>query len=186
MAVRYKSDLIVSHFGNGEKWGAEIEYVREKVPLGTAGALGLLEAAESRPLIIMNGDIVTRLNFSHFLDFHREVGSEATVCARPYAVPIPFGVLDLDGAQVCSMREKPDLEVMVNAGIYCINWRIVELLKAGLRGRSDAGQPLDMPDLLTHAKREGLAVNAYPLHEYWIDIGRMDELDRARLDFLDG
>lgn len=184
-AVCYKSDLIVEYFGNGKKWGVEIQYLHEQSPLGTAGALGQLETPETLPLIVMNGDIVTRLNFAHLLDFHREIGSEATICARPYAVPIPFGVLDLDGAQVCAMREKPDVEVMVNAGIYCIGWRTVEVLKTGLGGDVEGTAAVDMPELLTRAKREGLAVNAYPLHEYWIDIGRMDELDRARLDFSD-
>ena len=182
-AVHYKSHVIADHFGNGEKWDVEIQYLNEQEPLGTAGALALLRAEEALPLIIMNGDIVTRLNFAHLLDFHREIGSEATVCARPYTVPIPFGVLDLDGAQVCAMREKPDMEVMVNAGIYCINWRTVELLKSAQRGGAVPTQPVDMPELLTRAKRDGLAVNAYPLHEYWIDIGRLDELDRARVDF---
>lgn len=184
-AVNYKAEQIISHFGDGREWDVSIQYLQEQGPLGTAGALGLLTATETKPIIVINGDVVTRLHFPHLLDFHRDQGGAATVCAKPHMVDIPYGVLDLEGSRIAALREKPTIEVPVNAGIYCLDWRMVELLRE-CQTREPANPRMDMTDLLSLAMARGLPVHAYPLQDYWIDIGRIDDLNRARQDHGDG
>lgn len=177
-AVRYLSEQIREHFEDGDRWSVTIDYVCEAEPLGTAGALGLLANAEEQPLIVMNGDIITETAFHGLVDFHAENGGGATVCVRPYPFEIPFGVVDLNDHRVRSLREKPTIDVMVNAGIYCVDWTIVELVRAR-PGR------VDMPDVLQKAIDLDIQVNGYPIHEAWVDIGQTHDLNRARIEFGD-
>lgn len=180
-AVNYKAEQIIGHFGDGREWDVSIQYLREERPLGTAGALGLLATAETRPLIVINGDVVTRLHFPHLLAFHTDQAAAATVCAKPHIIDIPYGVLDLEGSRIAALREKPTIEVPVNAGIYCLDWRMVDILRE-CQARDPARARMDMTDLLSLAMAHGLPVHAYPLQDYWIDIGRIDDLNRARQD----
>lgn len=176
LAVRYKSDQIRTHFGDGARWDVRMDYVVEDEPLGTAGALALLAEAEDLPIVVSNGDILTGLAFRQFVDFHAETGATATMGVRPYAIEIPYGVVGLEGHTVRSIREKPTIEMMVNAGIYCIDWGVVEMIRS-------RGGWIDMPDVMREAEAQGMLVNGYPIYEYWIDIGQMQDLNRARLEF---
>lgn len=184
-AVNYKAEQIIAHFGDGRDWDVSIHYLREECPLGTAGALSLLEEAEEKPVIVINGDVVARLHFPHLLAFHTSQAAVATVCVKPHMVDIPYGVLDLNGSRITALREKPTIEVPVNAGIYCLDWPMVELVRE--QQKLQSGQPrVDMTELLVAAVAQDLPVHAYPLQDYWIDVGRIDDLNRARLDHEDG
>jgi dTDP-glucose pyrophosphorylase len=175
LAVHYKSDQVRKHFGDGSSWGVAIEYLEEDQPLGTAGALGLLEGDTiDQPLLMMNADLLTRLNFGQLLDYHTEHGGAATMCVREYDFQIPYGVVQGDGLQVQDITEKPVQKYFVNAGIYILEPELV----AQCKGK----QVKDMPDLLRATVRGGGKVNMFPIHEYWLDIGRMEEYERAQVE----
>lgn len=173
ISTHYMPEVIRSHFGNGEKWGVSITYIHEDEPLGTGGALGLLPHDEiDLPLFLMNGDLLTSLNIHSFLEFHENHVSVATMCVRKYEHQVPYGVITSEGTQIKSMVEKPVHKFFVNAGIYLLNPALVKSVKQGTR--------IDMPTLLEQQIDEGKSVNMYPIHEYWLDIGRMEDFQRAQ------
>ena len=168
-------EVIREHFGNGEKWGVSIQYVHEEEPLGTGGALGLLPHEEiDLPLFMMNGDLLTSLNIQGFLEFHENHNGMGTMCVREYEHQIPYGVVTSEGTQIKSMVEKPVYRFFVNAGIYLLEPALVRSVEAGIR--------IDMPTLLEREIDRGEAVNMFPIHEYWLDIGRMDDFHRAQTE----
>lgn len=172
MSIYYKAQMVRDHFGDGRKWGVSIRYVHEKEPLGTAGALGLLpKDMPDLPLIVMNGDLLTKVNFGHLLNYHTEQGGVATMCIREYDLQVPFGVIEAEGQRVISIREKPIQTFFVNAGIYVLNPSLLQHI--------DGRSYLDMPSLLDKQIKNNEQVNMFPVHEYWIDIGRMEEFERA-------
>jgi len=173
LSVHYRSDQIEAYFGDGAKWGAQITYLREEEPLGTAGAIGLLDRAKiDKPLIVMNGDLLTRLNFGRLVDYHDDHAGSATICVREYGFQIPFGVVHGENNQLTEIIEKPVHTVFVNAGIYVLNPELLSLCTVG--------KPLDMPHLLQRAVADGKDVRMFPIHESWLDIGRMEEYDLAQ------
>ena len=173
LSVHYRSDQIEAYFGDGTKWGAQITYLREEEPLGTAGAIGLLDRAKiNKPLIVMNGDLLTRLNFGRLADYHDDHTGSATICVREYDFQIPFGVVHGENDQLTEIIEKPVHTVFVNAGIYILNPELLSLCAAE--------KPLDMPDLLTRAVADGEEIRMFPIHEHWLDIGRMEEYELAQ------
>lgn len=175
ITTHYKPDAIVQHFGNGEAFGVEINYVNEDRPLGTAGSLGLLPPWES-PLLVMNGDIVTRVNHRSMLAFHQEGGAVITVGVRQYDVEVPYGVLETDGLDVRDVSEKPTLRFFVNAGIY--------LLGPDVRRYITHGERTDMPDLIRRVIADGQRVICFPISEYWMDIGRQVDYEKAQEQFI--
>lgn len=175
LSVHYKAEQVRKHFGDGRRWGVAIEYLDEKDPLGTAGALGLLDADEIKtPLLMMNGDLLTQLDFGQLVDYHVSQGGVATMCVREYEFQIPYGVVQGDGTQVQDITEKPVQKFFVNAGIYVLEPELVAQCKGG--------QAKDMPDLLRTTVRSGGKVNMFPIHEYWLDIGMMEEYQRAQVE----
>jgi dTDP-glucose pyrophosphorylase len=175
ISIKYKGEMIEEHFGDGKKWGVEIRYLREDSPLGTAGALGLLPARPELPLIVMNGDVLTQVKFSRILDFHLQRGAEATMGVRDFTFRIPFGVVNTENEAIVGLEEKPLKQYFVNAGIYVVSPAALAELKPGER--------LDMPSLFQRVNdRRGLTV-AYPIQEYWMDIGRLGDFDRANHEF---
>ena len=175
ISTHYMPKVIHDHFGNGEKWGVSIQYIHEEEPLGTGGALGLLPFDEiDLPLFMMNGDLLTSLNIHSFLEFHENHGSLATMCVREYEHQVPYGVITSEGTQIKSMVEKPIHKFFVNAGIYLLNPDLVRSVERGAR--------IDMPTLLEQQIEKGEPVNMFPIHEYWLDIGRMDDFNRAQSD----
>jgi NDP-sugar pyrophosphorylase family protein len=173
ISTHYMPEAIQDYFGNGEKWGVSIQYIHEEEPLGTGGALGLLPHEEiDLHLIMMNGDLLTSLNINGFLEFHDNNTSVATMCVREYEYQVPYGVVTSEGAQIRSMVEKPVHKFFVNAGIYLLNPELVKSVEHGTR--------VDMPTLLEREIEEGRPVNMFPIHEYWLDIGRMDDFQRAQ------
>jgi dTDP-glucose pyrophosphorylase len=175
VSLHYMPDQIREHFGDGRRWGVSIRYIEEREPLGTGGALGLLPHDEiGLPLIVMNGDLLTTVDFAKLLDFHDASGGSATMCVSRYEHRVPYGVVVSDEHKVRAIDEKPAQSWFINAGIYV-------LAPALVRGVAP-GRHLDMPDLLASELAAGREVNAFPLREYWLDIGRIDEFEKAQRD----
>jgi len=173
--VAFNHWKIENHFGDGSRWGASIRYVHEEQPLGTGGALGLLPHDEiEQPMFMMNGDLLTNLNFDNLLKFHLEHDGLATMCVREYEHRVPYGVIESEGHRIRSMVEKPVHRFFVNAGIYVLAPELVRAVEPGLR--------IDMPTLLEQQIDRGRPVNMFPIHEYWLDIGRMEDFQRAQFE----
>jgi dTDP-glucose pyrophosphorylase len=172
ISTHYKAEMLQQHFGDGSRWGVNIHYVNEVTPLGTAGALGLLpENLPALPLLMMNGDLLTKVNFNKLLSFHTEQKSIATMCVREYDYQVPYGVIEMEQHQVTSITEKPIYNFFVNAGIY--------VLEPGLIQKVKGTEYLDMPQLITGEIEKGEKISSYPIYEYWLDIGRIEEYERA-------
>jgi len=171
MATHYRAEVLTEHFGNGEQFGVEMNYVDEEVPLGTAGALSRLQGNRD-VLLVVNGDIVTDLNYRSLLRFHREHEAEMTVGVRQYEFHVPYGVVSTAEARVTGITEKPTQRMFVNAGIYLIEPHVCALVPAGKK--------FDMTDLIEKMIAEKRRVCAFPISEYWVDIGQQEEYARAQ------
>lgn len=174
-SVNYKSEMIKEYFQDGSRWGAEIIYLEESKRLGTAGALSLITEKQDKPLIVMNGDLLTQVNFQHLLDFHLETGSRATMCLRDYTYQIPYGVIDIEQDHIRKIAEKPVKSYFVNAGIYVLNPELIAAIPHD--------EFYDMPQLFNALLTREDKIGAFPLREYWLDIGRRDDFDRAQGEF---
>lgn len=173
IAVHYLAEQIIDHFGDGSGWHVRIEYIHEDRPLGTAGALGLLPPSlPGLPLIMINGDIVTRVNYEELLRYHETQGAAATVCVREHDLQVPYGVIEASEYEIRDIIEKPVYKFFVNAGIYVLSPEVVRSVEPGVR--------IDMPDLLKRAMRQRFRVGMFPVHEYWMDIGRMPDFQLAQ------
>lgn len=175
LAVNYLAEVITDHFGDGSGMGVEIDYLREDHPRGTAGALSLLREPVTAPVVVLNGDVLTRLAFGDLIDFHLENGAAATLCVREHQFQAPHGVAEIDGVRLISLREKPTFRWQANAGIYCLDGSMLSQIPAE--------GPYDMPELLSAMVSDGDRVCAYPMHEYWLDIGRPPDFESAQTDF---
>lgn len=176
VSVHYMSEVIKNHFGSGENWDVTIRYIDEESPLGTAGSLSLMEDVGDLPVIVMNGDLLSRVNYLDLLKFHKEHGVAATICSREYAYQVPFGVVKFAGYDVQEIVEKPLQKCFVSAGIYVVEPDVI----AGMQ----RGQAIDMPSLLQDLIDRRRGVCTFPIHEYWLDIGRFSDYERANRDFL--
>jgi len=172
ISVHYLAETIKSHFGDGSRWGVTIVYIEEEVPLGTGGALGLLPETNGLPLIMMNGDILTRLDFNALLDFHEAQRSQLTMCIREYEMQVPFGVVEGTGSMVTAITEKPIQRFFINAGVYVVAPETV--------ARTRPVRRLDMPNLVKEIIADNKNVTMFPIREYWLDIGRHEDFDRAQ------
>jgi len=175
ISVNYKADLIEDHFGNGSAHGVSISYVHEDSALGTCGALALLSDRPTVPFIVMNGDVLTKMNFHHLLKYHDNHDAPATMSVREYRFTVPFGVVETDATVLQSIAEKPEHTFFVNAGIYVLNPDVLDVI--------DPGAAMDMPDLFNALLAKGHKPTVFPLREYWMDIGRLDDLDQAQRDY---
>ena len=175
ISICYKGEIVRDYFGDGSAWGANIQYLEESEPLGTAGALGLLPDDDNDyPILLVNGDILTKVDFRHLLDFHKEQGGHITLCVREYDFQVPYGVVEVSGQKVAGLKEKPIHKFFVNAGIYAIDKSVI----------SDYRKPIaiDMPDLINDQLKHSNLVNVFPIHEYWLDIGLMEQYEQAQID----
>lgn len=175
IAVNHLGDSIERHFGDGGRFGVEIDYLREEAPLGTAGALGLLRERPSSPLFLVNGDVLTRVNFDSMLSFHREQRAELTLGVSELDLEVPYGVVSLEGYRVERVVEKPVHRFLISAG--------VSVLDAGVLDRLRPGRPLDLPDLANELAAQERLVSVFPIHEFWVDVGRHADLERAETEF---
>lgn len=176
LSVNYLADRVKAHFGDGSALEVEISYLEETERLGTAGCLRLLPPGFDRTLIVMNGDILTRVNFARLLSYHRETGADATMCLREYRVRVPFGVAQFREDRLVGLQEKPEQSHMVNAGLYALSPSVLPLIPpAGL---------FDMTALFDRVIVDpAFSAAVFPLHEYWIDVGTPLDLERARAHF---
>ncbi|MBA6353601.1 nucleotidyltransferase family protein [Colwellia sp. BRX9-1] len=174
ISTHYLPEMVREYFGNGTKWGVSINYVHEENPLGTGGALGLLpNTLPDLPIIMMNGDVLTKVDLVALLVFHNDNNANATMCVREYEYQVPFGVIESEGNTIKSMVEKPIKRFHVNAGIYVVGREIIE----GVNNN----EVVDMPTLLERYLDNKVLM--FPFHEYWLDIGRMDDFKRAQEDY---
>lgn len=176
ITVHYKAEMIQKYFGDGTRWNVEIRYTQESKPLGTAGALSLLWEKPTNPVIVMNGDILTKVNFDNLLDFHIEHQSVATLCVREHHFQVPYGTVEVEGHQVIQLIEKPSYEFFINAGIYVLEPEVV----VGLA----RNEYKDMPNLLNDLRQIERKVSVFPIHEYWLDMGGANEYEQAQLDYI--
>ena len=175
ISVHYLSDQIIKYFGNGEKWGIKNSYLYEEKPMGTAGALNLLSSKINQPLLIMNGDILTKINLPQLLNFHQNNNADITIAGSEYYYESPYGVVNVEGIKFKSIIEKPTFKHFINAGIYVINPKIINKL--------NSSEYLDMPNLLNKKIDEKCNIIVYPIYEYWLDIGRLENLNKAKLEW---
>ena len=171
LCVNYKSEVIQNYFGLGNKFGVNIEYIHEKKKMGTAGALSLLKTKPKEPFFVINGDLMINLDFEKMIDFHNENNADATMCVSEYNFELPYGEVKLNNEEVISIKEKPIQKMFVNAGIYILEPDCLELVPK---------KYYDMPSLfkkmITHKRK----IISFPLQEYWLDIGRLDDYNKAK------
>ncbi len=177
ISVNYLGDQIESHFGDGGRWGLNIDYLREDRPLGTAGALSLLPQRPDAPMIVMNGDLLTKLNFDKLLDFHNQHASPLTVCVREYTYTVPYGVVEATGPFMERLTEKPSQRRLVNAGVYVLSPETLDLI--------EPDTAMDMTDIAQLLIDRGARPTVFPIHEYWIDIGQKPDLERAVSEYAE-
>lgn len=173
ITTHYLPDVIKSHFGSGDDFGVRLRYIDEDEPLGTAGALNMV-GDEDETLLVVNGDILTAVDYRAMMNFHRQRKADFTVGVRQFDMQVPYGVIEAVGGEVSGVREKPKLKFLVNAGIY--------ILEPTVRKYIPQSQSYDMPELIQRLVDEGLSVTSFPVLEYWLDIGQHDDYERAHKD----
>jgi dTDP-glucose pyrophosphorylase/CBS domain-containing protein len=171
LAIHYLGQMIEDHFGDGSRLGVMIEYLREDAPLGTAGALGLLNPVPDEPFVVTNGDVVTDIRYGDLLDFHMRHAAVATMAVRVHEWQHPYGVVQTRGLDIVGFEEKPIARTHINAGVYVLSPGVLEEL-------SDRKQ-CDMPTLFERLQARSMRTVAYPMHEPWLDVGRPDDLEKA-------
>lgn len=175
MCVNYKSHIIEDYFGDGSAFGVNIEYVLEEQRMGTAGALSLLRSVPNEPFFVMNGDLLTNVNFEHLLDYHTSQNALATMCVREYDFQVPYGVVNINEGKITSIIEKPVHKFFVSAGIYMLSPETLNMIPKN--------EFYDMPTLFEKIIVSEGRASSFPIHEYWLDIGRMDDYERANSEY---
>lgn len=178
LSVNYKAEAFEERLGDGERLGVRLEYVRERTAMGTAGALSLLPELPEGPVVVTNGDIMTRLDFARLLDRHRATGAALTVAAVEHESQSPYAVLEMDGDRVAGLVEKPVRRDLCNAGIYVLDPTVLALVPKETA--------LDMPDLIARAIGAGMPVRAFLITEKWFDIGSPEDFERVLHEFATG
>jgi dTDP-glucose pyrophosphorylase len=177
VTTHYKPEKIIEYFGDGHAFGVELNYVNEEEPLGTGGALGLM-APPNKPVLVINGDILTQVDFRAMLDFHQENHADLTIAVRRYEVQVPYGVIECEGPRVQRLSEKPHVDLLVNAGIYLLEPTVFQLMPQG--------QHFNMTDLIQWLLDANRIVVSFPIHEYWLDIGQHADYAQAQIDSANG
>jgi dTDP-glucose pyrophosphorylase len=172
LAIYYLGHMIENYFGNGEHLDVQIDYLREKSPLGTAGALSLLTPRPDAPFVVTNGDVITDIRYSELLDFHVRHDSTATMAVRVHEWQHPFGVVHIQGVDIVGIEEKPITHSHINAGVY--------VLEPEALGYLHDENTCDMPMLFGRIQEQGKRTVVYPMHEPWLDVGRPEDLERAQ------
>lgn len=177
ITTHYQPEKIFEHFGSGAGFGVEINYINEDRPMGTAGALNLMPPPQSS-ILVVNGDVLTDVNYEALLAYHQEHHADMTVGVRQYAFQVPYGVVECEDEMVRTLREKPTFTSLVNAGIYLIEPHVCRLIPSGER--------FDMTDLIQRLLETGRRVASFPIVEYWLDVGRHADYQRAQNDAVNG
>ena len=178
ISVHYRKEVVKEFFEDGSRWGVSIQYLEEETPLGTAGALSLLPKPElDLPVIVMNGDLLTTVNFVELLKYHSLSKSNGSVCVRGYDLEIRYGVVKSLEGRITELVEKPTEKFFVNAGIYVMDWALIQRIKRGGR--------FDMTDVLNEAITDNQIITMYPVHEAWLDIGAKEQYEEAMAAAVD-
>lgn len=177
LAIHYLGHMIEDHFGNGERLGVRIDYLHEKSPLGTAGALGLMQPHPGLPFVVTNGDVITDIRYGELLDFHVRHAASATMAVRLHEWQHPFGVVQTQGVEIVGFEEKPIARSHINAGVYALDPAALDCLIAN--------EPCDMPTLFERLQAQSKRTVAYPMHEPWLDVGRPSDLEQVRRNHAD-
>ncbi|PIS12115.1 MAG: alcohol dehydrogenase [Bdellovibrio sp. CG10_big_fil_rev_8_21_14_0_10_47_8] len=175
ISVNYKADVVKSYFEDGSKWGANIQYLHETHSLGTAGALSLLPETPELPMLVMNGDVLTKVNFAQLLNFHSKKQAMGTMCVREYDFQVPYGVVEIDKHRMLGITEKPIQRFFVNAGIYVLDPAALQFVAQNTF--------FDMPTLFEKLMEKKKETIVFPVREYWLDIGQMSDYDRANGEY---
>ena len=175
MCVNFNASIIRDYFGDGKEFGVNIDYVLEQKRMGTAGALSLLKERPSEPFFVMNGDLLTNVNFEHIFNYHTLHKATATMCVREYDYEVPYGVVKMNDNKITAIAEKPVQKFFVSAGIYMLSPEILDLIPQD--------EFYDMPTLFEKAIAQDKNVISFPIHEYWIDIGRLEEYQKANEEY---
>jgi NDP-sugar pyrophosphorylase family protein len=174
LAIHYLGHMIEDCFGNGERLNVRIDYLREQSPLGTAGALGLLNPRPDGPFVVTNGDVLTDIRYGELLDFHTRHNADATMAVRVHEWQHPFGVVQTQGVDIVGFEEKPVARSHINAGVYVLEPESLDVLSVA--------SSCDMPTLFERLQAQTKRTVAYPMHEPWLDVGRPDDLRRANAE----
>ena len=175
LSVNYKNEMVKEYFGKGFKWNIKIRYLKENRRLGTAGSLSLLPKKPKRPVLVMNGDLLTKINFAQLMNFHDQNKAAATMCVKEYDLQVPYGVVRMEHQYIRAIDEKPVHRFFVNAGIYVLEPQVLKYIPKK--------KAIDMTHLFEKAIQDGLKPAAFPIREYWLDVGRVDDLERANGEF---
>ncbi len=175
ISINYKADRIKEYFAENPASGIEVNFLEEKEFLGTAGAISLLPEEPSAPFIVMNGDIVSPINFGNLLDYHQASNKSMTLCTREFNFQIPYGVVRLRGNELESMQEKPEHTIIINAGIYVLNPEVKQLVPENTS--------IDMPDLIEKVMKEQSGAACFPVADFWLDIGNPKDYSKAQEAF---
>ena len=180
MATGYLAELIEVFFRNGEKYGIPIDYFREEEPLGTVGALAMIEGlADGDDFLVMNGDVLTDIDYAGLLEEHKASDAAATIATTTRDVQVELGVLVFgdseDRTRLTGYMEKPKVRYEASMGIYCFSPRVL--------GQIEKGKPLDFPNLILKLIKAGETVRAWESDDYWLDIGRHDDYEAALDEF---
>jgi dTDP-glucose pyrophosphorylase len=178
ITVRHRSELIEEHFGDGSRHDASIRYIREAAPLGTAGALTLLGETPRDPFFLVNGDILTKCDFRGMLAYHERMGADVTVGTVHQQIDLQYGVVDAADGRIIGLSEKPRIDLEVNGGIYVIDPAVLD--------RIPRGRVFDATDLIRLLLEGGRPVAAFPIRDYWLDVGRLDDFHKADRDVAEG
>jgi len=174
ISVNHKAELIRDYFGDGSRWDTEITYVQESIRLGTAGALSLLPERPSESILVMNGDVLSRVNFAALVEYHNDCAAKATMCVREFEFQVPYGVIRVDGQTVMAVDEKPIHKWLVNAGIYVLEPDVLDLIPHNTH--------FDMTSVIEQLVQSKQRTVVFPLREYWLDIGHHADFERAQLE----
>lgn len=174
ISVNYLAEIIEDYVGDGSRFGLSVQYIHEDSPLGTAGALATQKGSVTEPFIVMNSDLLTHVNLRDLLTYHSKSEASATVGVREHVIQVPFGVVSVEDSYVTGLTEKPLHRSLVSAGIYALDPTSIDQLVVG--------DYCDMPTLLSNLMQNGRAVAAFPIHESWLDVGRPEDLNKARIE----
>ncbi|MBI3771287.1 MAG: nucleotidyltransferase family protein [Gammaproteobacteria bacterium] len=177
VCINYKGDMIREHFKDGSQWDASITYIEENKRLGTAGALSLIKDKIDLPFFVMNGDLLTKVDFVRLSEFHKQQQNTITMCVREYRYQIPYGVVSLDRHRITGISEKPIQYYQVNAGIYMLDHEIINDIPHN--------QFYDMTTLIEVILAKNITVGSFPLREYWMDVGRVEDFEQAHSEYFD-
>ena len=176
ISVNYKAQMIKDYFKDGKDFGVNIDYIEENKRLGTAGALSLIKDLPKESFFVMNADLLTDVNFSSLLDFHNSEKAISTMCVREYEFQVPYGVIETNNSKIKSIVEKPFKKFFVNAGIY--------VLSPSIFNHIPNNTFFDMPTLFNNLIQEEKIVSSFPVHEYWLDIGRISDYEQAQSEYI--